>query len=115
MGTNYYFFPKGFGVCECCGAELPRLHIGKQSAGWVFMLHGIDNDKLSLRSWADWREHIASVVLENPKAVIVSDYDACVSLEDLDRLVMKPTNGLLRDRRFIAVGLPYDITFTTFC
>ena len=35
MGTNYYWIDD---ACEKCGRGEDRLHIGKSSAGWVFML-----------------------------------------------------------------------------
>lgn len=36
MGTNYYL---DIGVCPHCKQPSEKLHLGKSSAGWVFMLH----------------------------------------------------------------------------
>lgn len=40
MGTNFYFYR----------ADLPRLHIGKSSAGWTFALH-VEGEIQSLEDW----------------------------------------------------------------
>lgn len=39
MGTNYYLYKEN---CVDCIADKPnhRLHLGKQSYGWEFMIHG---------------------------------------------------------------------------
>jgi len=48
MGTNYYIVTE----CKCCGNVNRELHIGKSSAGWVFLLrlHPAD-DIWSLYDW----------------------------------------------------------------
>lgn len=114
MGTNYYFFPKGFGFCECCGVELPSLHIGKQSYGWAFTLHGVENSALSLGNWPNWRAYIVATMQSNPKAVIVSDNNSSVSLEALEQLVMKPTDDRLHGSRLATDDQPYDVLFSDF-
>lgn len=48
MGTNYYYIRS---KCEHCGrGEEERLHIGKSSSGWAFLLH-IDDERRSLSDW----------------------------------------------------------------
>lgn len=50
MGTNYYL--TGRNNCEHCGRSDEPIHIGKCSAGWVFLLHVIPNDGINdLEDW----------------------------------------------------------------
>lgn len=56
MGTNYYLRK----VCSTCGHAEEELHIGKQSAGWVFLWQGYDDNTLGIhvRSRREWIERI---------------------------------------------------------
>ena len=50
MGTNYYLV-KG-DVCPECGAAPERLHMGKSSAGWVYLLRiHVDEGIHNLQDW----------------------------------------------------------------
>lgn len=43
MSKNYYMHPEGSGdPCEHCGYVRGRVHIGKASVGWAFLLHVTD-------------------------------------------------------------------------
>lgn len=50
MGTNYYWTPD---PCPTCGRG-ERIHIGKSSAGWCFLLHVIPEE--GIETLADWQE-----------------------------------------------------------
>ena len=51
MGMNYYLHVRP--PCECCGRTYERLHIGKSSAGWCFLLHVIP--EAGIDDLEDWR------------------------------------------------------------
>lgn len=52
MGTNYYVENP---LCQHCGRDGERLHIGKSSAGWNFGLHVIPEKGLNdLSDWTDY-------------------------------------------------------------
>lgn len=58
MGTNYYLTLKE-NPCPTCGHDSSRdLHIGKSSAGWVFLWHGYKGD--------DWDDSRAGRDLTTP-------------------------------------------------
>lgn len=82
MGTNYYYEPVGeTEPCGECGHPKPvQLHIGKNSAGWVFSLHTIpDRGLYSLADWeAFWR---------NKPGRVVDEYGDVISMEDLLDLI----------------------------
>ena len=102
MGTNYYFYPNGQGNCECCGGALPKLHVGKKSAGWVFNLHGYDES--GVKDWRGWKTFIKRAMTKNPKAVIVSEYGETLTLDALERIVMKPDRWFKTDEEGIAAS-----------
>jgi hypothetical protein len=66
MGTNYYLTLKE-NPCPTCGHDTSRdLHIGKSSAGWVFLWHGYKGDDWDdspagrdLTTPAEWFEFLA--------------------------------------------------------
>lgn len=77
MGTNYYY--EGSIPCVTCkrydDSNSVRLHIGKSSSGWVFLLHIIpDSGIRSLKDWqAIWRQG----------GRIVDEYGNVVSVENM--------------------------------
>jgi hypothetical protein len=50
MGTNYYAKEE---PCSYCGRGGDPIHIGKSSAGWVFLLHVIP--EMGINSLDDWK------------------------------------------------------------
>lgn len=52
MGTNYYLHEAK--PCPTCGHSNPPRHIGKSSAGWVFMLHVYPEE--GINTYEDWYE-----------------------------------------------------------
>lgn len=78
MGTNYYLHKQTFPACECCGrpAEVERLHIGKSSGGWCFLLHVEPEEGIhDLLDWvALWR---------SPGALIRDEYGRETSPEKM--------------------------------
>ena len=40
MGTNFYLHTN---YCPCCGQPREKIHIGKASYGWKFLIHKIPN------------------------------------------------------------------------
>jgi len=71
MGTNYYLHKE---KCPCCGLKSEPLHIGKSSAGWVFMLHVTEAIK-GLRDWM--------VLFESPGYTIVDEYGQDISMTEM--------------------------------
>ncbi len=76
MGTNYYLTNESEKPhCDNCTC-FPRLHIGKSSAGWCFSLHVIPES--GINSLDDWKRKFSE-----PGAVIYSEYDKVVSVENM--------------------------------
>jgi hypothetical protein len=76
VGTNYYYYPSGERTCPHCQQETPRLHIGKSSAGWNFLLRiypqrGIDGLE-------DWKE-----IWSRPSGAIFDEYGRPVTVEQM--------------------------------
>lgn len=88
MGTNYYLKTD---VCECCGRERERVHIGKSSSGWPFLFRGYrqwppDGVPASITSAAEWRQFLEHSI--GLKGQIVDEYGRAHSLDDLWSLVV---------------------------
>ena len=73
MGTNYYHHEMA--PCDHCGAESPRRHIGKSSAGWVFALHVSPED--GIVDLPDWQR------LWERSGVISDEYGETISPVDM--------------------------------
>ena len=93
MGTNYYCKTKKTHNVICnCGYEhnIPlTLHIGKNSGGWCFRLHGIINDEYNLINANEWEKFLQNDVKE-----IYNEYDEPVSLKDMMKIIRKPKRNL---------------------
>lgn len=69
MGTNYF---ARIDCCDKCGRPAHERHIGKQSAGWPFLLDpGEKWDDLfgPLTSWCAWK-----AILQRPNVRIFNEY-----------------------------------------
>lgn len=76
MGCNYYAIMPGCGkACEHC-AEAREIHLGKSSAGWVFLFRAQENwsDTAALDEWLG--------ILDKSES-IRDEYGATVTKEDL--------------------------------
>lgn len=71
MGTNYYFVEK----CECCGNET-RLHMGKSSAGWVYVMRVWPEKGITdLHSWLAYMEDRLDGLIYDEYGKVLSPYD----------------------------------------
>ena len=52
MSTNFYWYAQP--PWDCCGRPFPRLHIGKSSVGWMFLL--ALHPEAGINSLEDWQE-----------------------------------------------------------
>ena len=70
MGTNYYLLKPESPPCKHCGRTDPevRLHIGKQSGGWEFSFHAIEDE--GIESFDDWKKKFFA----DATAMIVDEY-----------------------------------------
>lgn len=76
MGTNYYLETARCSRCERC----VRKHIGKKSAGWVFVLNTSENATLH-----DWL-----VDLTTPNVIIVNEYGDEILFGDFLEILFQP-------------------------
>lgn len=51
MGTNFYLHTN---YCPCCGQPREKIHIGKSSYGWKFLIHKIPNRIFNYRSFCSY-------------------------------------------------------------
>ena len=67
MGTNYYAKTN---PCAACGESKTRLHLGKSSAGWKFLLqaNGFDGYK----TWSEMKEWLEDKIIEDEYGEVVS-------------------------------------------
>lgn len=114
MGTNYYFEPEGETTPCCeCGQDRPvRKHIGKRSAGWVFLLHIYPSEHIEeLTGW--------KIYWNNHPGRIVNEYGERLTHDELEGIILNgcPMSGqgvrpLLRQpvhfENITRPGLPYD-------
>ncbi|WP_029083452.1 hypothetical protein [Bradyrhizobium sp. th.b2] len=86
MGTNYYATPAPF--CPTCGCSDPAIHIGKSSAGWAFLFHGYEDEKLTLTTAKEWFEHLQGREIKGEYGCIVSidDFKTMVARKKHDRI-----------------------------
>lgn len=80
MGTNFYVKQE---ACSCCGHEPERVHLGKSSAGWVFLFRW--NPKL-YSSWDQLRVWLLD-------KQIVDEYNEIVPYGDFVYRVEKKQNN----------------------
>lgn len=85
MGTNYYWIEP----CEHC-MRVSRLHIGKQSFGWVFLLRLHPADGLG--SWAEWKQR-----MKLARGHVEDDYDKPVSVQAIIDMVEHPKRDAMRN------------------
>ena len=77
MGTNYYF---EFETCPHCGYTPSRIHLGKNSYGWKFLLqHNSTHYAPSWNNMKDW--------LKAAKGVIKDEYGRIISKDKFIKLV----------------------------
>jgi hypothetical protein len=97
MGTNYYVRPQITTdeqvVLEKFGYDKPYLHLGKCSYGWCFCFQGLVDEwfmgeKITLRSWSDWREFI----IDN-NLLIEDEYNELLSISELEDLIDRFNKG----------------------
>lgn len=93
MGTNYYCKTKKTRVVTCnCGFDhvIPEtLHIGKNSGGWCFRLHGINNNGRHLTNADEWENFLKNDVRE-----IYNEYNDPITLAEMLRIIRKPASKL---------------------
>lgn len=84
MGTNYYIERSRKSPCPHCRAcgGVERIHIGKQSFGWVFLLHGYTEDGLP-SSEDEW------IALLRSGVRVVDEYDHETPAEDVIGLILR--------------------------
>ena len=84
MGTNYYAYTNEFGTVECnCGFShrmREKLHIGKNSYGWYFILQVIPEK--GLFELDDWKPLLK-------KARIVDEYGSEVFYDEMIEIIRK--------------------------
>ena len=89
MGTNYY-------AVRNRPSQMDPIHIGKSSMGWMFLFHR-QND-----SWRDipvtWntynqvKDWLKKYTVDDPKYVIINEYDEIISFDDFIKLVESKQN-----------------------
>lgn len=73
MGTNYYLYKD---VCPTCSHPKEKLHIGKSSGGWVFLIQIYPERELNnLNAWKK--------LINEPNQVIKDEYGIVVTPEEL--------------------------------
>lgn len=106
MGTNFYLHAS---ACSECGRADPPRHIGKRSAGWVFLLHVErgDADRRIPENLAGWE------ALFNTDGLVILDGYGCAYTTAAMLLVIRegrgkrhPAEGTMHE--FAHDGLPYD-------
>lgn len=81
MGTNYYLYKKGNGEPFWERRLFSKeLHIGKNSCGWNFLLHGYT--RLGINNPEDWDR-----LLTNDNYVIKNEYGEEVDSQELINLI----------------------------
>lgn len=66
MGTNYY---ASRGKCACCGTDT-KLHIGKSSLGWCFLLRLYP--ERGLTSWTTWRRYLDGMTITDEYGTVIT-------------------------------------------
>lgn len=82
MGTNYHLYA---GICECCGKADAVYHIGKSSAGWIFLFQAYEFEEGAqpeIKTIEDWK-----VLLFNEHYKIYDEYDREWGVNDFWDLV----------------------------
>lgn len=86
MGTNYYLQEQK--PCATCGHEPPKRHIGKSSAGWLFLLRVYPEE--GINTYTDWYERFT-----RPNVVIYNEYGNRTSLETIVATITNRKGNLL--------------------
>lgn len=73
MGTNYYLHED---ICEHCGRSRDKLHIGKSSGGWCFLLHVDLIEELNCLD--DWK-----ALFDRASTTISDEYGDHISTSDM--------------------------------
>ncbi len=81
MGTNYYLKRRKKPHCSTCKCY-ERLHIGKASVGWPFILR--IHPELGINEWLDWKRLLAS-----EDTYVVDEYGSEVEKAELEKRVLK--------------------------
>jgi predicted phosphoadenosine phosphosulfate sulfurtransferase len=82
MGTNYYWLTN---ICKCCNREEERVHIGKSSAGWPFLLHP------RFKSWTSWKEALS----KNPDDQIHDEYGRRMEVDAFIKFVEEKQSDVI--------------------
>lgn len=84
MGTNYYWEQPAGEQCPTCGHidDTVRLHIGKSSAGWVFLLHVIPEQNLN--TLGDWK-----TLWETTAGQIRDEFGEAISVTDMIKEILE--------------------------
>lgn len=124
MGTNYYLERKGH-PCPTCGHDpvVTRIHVGKSSAGWVWVWRGWRADEkdgpgVNLTSPEEWITFLGLEVDQG--AAIHDEYRQELTLNDLIEQVRAKRNSRNRHsdldhgNHAVASGGD-DVLFAEFC
>ena len=80
MGTNYYVVPNRPSVRE-------PIHIGKSSAGWMFLFHDVEErysePEIVWHTYEQVMDWLEKYTVQSKLFVIMDEYDRIVSLEEL--------------------------------
>lgn len=87
MGTNYYVVKNKPSVSE-------PIHIGKSSAGWLFLFQAQDRtwDGVAWNDYDQLKQWLKTYTVERNEYVIVDEYDEIVSYDDFICLVESKQN-----------------------
>jgi len=81
MGTNYYLKKE---KCEHCGRGDPDLHIGKSSAGWVFLMHvcEVNPDGVNIDDLQGWQD-----LWNRPDTAIENEYGDIITPKEMIKII----------------------------
>lgn len=86
MGTNYYVVPNRPSVEE-------PIHIGKSSAGWMFLFQEIDSPwhepPIVWHTYEQVMDWLQRYTVDTSEYVILDEYDRVISLEELDNRIQE--------------------------
>ncbi|MFN2539563.1 MAG: hypothetical protein ABR549_15620 [Mycobacteriales bacterium] len=105
MGTNVYLHHD---VCTCCGRPGAVVHIGKSSAGWVWLwrgYRGFEAEDLpfgrEITSGDDWWEVLAGSLGGERLGRIVDEYGTTYTLDALRYWVARKRRAGRRGKRYV--------------
>lgn len=79
--NNHYYLDDN-NVCEYCGNEYNKLHIGKSSSGWKFALHIIPEK--GINTLDDWRN-----IWNDINVNIYNEYGESLTITELEYIITK--------------------------